>query len=362
MRDRATFEDRARGARFGGGSFRSVLLVAGLAVLAASGCRGLWIEERPTVAPVAVRTWPPPPDPMRIEFVAMFRRASDLGIRPSFWTKLGNLLVGRSDPGMIRPTDVDAAEGRVVVADAGSGLVHVFDAPAGRSWTIEECGTRALAQPVSVAVLGTKLYVADSAASRIEVFDRLGEGPCAGGWQLGPDERPADIAADPVRRRLYVADARGHRVLAFDPDGGRLLQWGERGERPGTFNYPAWLALDRDGNVYVVDSLNFRVQVFDPNGQLLTSFGQQGDGSGDLARPKGIGVHADGTVYLVDALFGVVQMFDRAGAYLMAFGAPAGDPAQFWLPAGLAVDGERIYVADSYNGRVQVFRTVGGRQ
>jgi len=41
---------------------------------------------------------------------------------------------------------------------------------------------------------------------------------------------------------------------------------------------------------------------------------------------------------------------------LMSFGDEGHGPGQFWLPAGIFVDGrDRIWVADSYNRRVQVF-------
>ena len=41
----------------------------------------------------------------------------------------------------------------------------------------------------------------------------------------------------------------------------------------------------------------------------------------------------------------------------MDFGSRGREPGQFWLPAGIWIDGnDRIYVADSYNGRVQIFQ------
>jgi len=47
---------------------------------------------------------------------------------------------------------------------------------------------------------------------------------------------------------------------------------------------------------------------------------------------------------------------DPQGRILMAFGEEGSDPGQFWLPAGICIDGHgRIYVADSYNKRIQIF-------
>jgi hypothetical protein len=40
----------------------------------------------------------------------------------------------------------------------------------------------------------------------------------------------------------------------------------------------------------------------------------------------------------------------------MAFGQEGHGPGEFWLPAGICIDvHDRIYVADSYNKRVQIF-------
>ena len=38
--------------------------------------------------------WPEPPEPARIEFVAMFSHAEDLGLRESFSRKMRDLLTG----------------------------------------------------------------------------------------------------------------------------------------------------------------------------------------------------------------------------------------------------------------------------
>jgi hypothetical protein len=51
-----------------------------------------------------------------------------------------------------------------------------------------------------------------------------------------------------------------------------------------------------------------------------------------------------------------VQIFTPDGQILMAFGQEGNGPGQFWLPAGIFIDDRnRIYVADSYNKRIQIF-------
>ena len=63
-----------------------------------------------------------------------------------------------------------------------------------------------------------------------------------------------------------------------------------------------------------------------------------------------------GHLYVVDANFETVQVFNDQGALLMDFGQEGQQPGAFWLPAGIFIDRRnRIWVADSYNRRVQVF-------
>lgn len=51
-------------------------------------------------------------------------------------------------------------------------------------------------------------------------------------------------------------------VQVFDTGGDLLYTFGKRGLKPGDFQLPAGLFLDKDDRIYVVDSYNRRIQVF----------------------------------------------------------------------------------------------------
>jgi len=56
----------------------------------------------------------------------------------------------------------------------------------------------------------------------------------------------------------------------------------------------------------------------------------------------------------------VVQVFDHEGELLYTFGNRGTGAGEFQLPAGLFIDrDDRIFVVDSFNRRVQVFRYHG---
>jgi DNA-binding beta-propeller fold protein YncE len=65
-------------------------------------------------------------------------------------------------------------------------------------------------------------------------------------------------------------------------------------------------------------------------------------------------------LYIVDGLLGVVQVFDREGHLLYFFGKRGAGLGEFQLPSGLFIDhDDRVFVVDSFNRRVQVFRYHG---
>jgi hypothetical protein len=65
---------------------------------------------------------------------------------------------------------------------------------------------------------------------------------------------------------------------------------------------------------------------------------------------------------VVDGAWDRVQVFDRLGDLLYYFGTEGSEPWAFALPSGIFIDrNDTVYVVDSYNSRVQVFRYFGKR-
>lgn len=304
--------------------------------------------------------WPPAPDPARIAYVGSISRPDDMGISRSVLQRLRDVVLGADDQRLVRPMAVVAVGRTLFVADPGARGVHRFDPVGGSYDLIRAAGGAPLPSPVALARGGEgEVYVSDSQLGRVFVI-RPG-GTVAQPVSLDAMLRqPTGLAVDSAAGRLYVVDTAAHRIEVFDRDGVRIASLGRRGEGPGEFNYPSLLWRAPGGRLYVTDSLNFRVQILEPDGTFVGSFGQIGDGSGDTPRAKGVATDGDGQVYVADALFNTVQIFDGTGRFLLSLGGLGQGAGEFWLPAGLFIDGERIYIADSYNGRVQILRYLGG--
>jgi DNA-binding beta-propeller fold protein YncE len=301
--------------------------------------------------------WPVPPEKARIKFLYAFRDTEDLDFPVSVFARLKRLIVGERDHGMIRPYSLAVDGDMVAVVDPGARALYFFDLNRRKYRKIIKAGDDFFLSPVGVAIGRDKIYLSDSSLGKVFALDHKGRHL----FTIEDAARPTGLAFEKETSRLYVSDTLGFRICAYDPHGKRLFSFGKRGTGEGEFNYPTHLFLKGD-TLLVNDTMNFRVQAFDLQGNHLFSFGKHGDGSGEMAQPKGVGIDSEGHVYVADALSDRVQIFDTQGRFLLAFGRPGSGAGEFWLPAGLFIAQDRIYVADSYNRRVQVFQFLGSEQ
>lgn len=304
--------------------------------------------------------WPQPPEKSRITFIREFHLAADLGIDKSFFAILKDYLFGYSLISIVKPMDVLVLEdGTVYVADPGVGGVHRFNVENSQHQLILLQRGAQMVSPVALSGDAESVFVSDSVLGlhKIEKHKNFAE-PVK--LSIMPAQ-PTGIALDVKSRELYVVDTAKHHIKVYDPQGQLIRSIGKRGDGKGEFNYPTLLWID-DSRLIVSDSLNFRVQILSTEGEYLAQFGKKGDSTGFQARPKGVATDRYGHIYVVDALFHTVQVFNEKGEYLLNFGTQGGGYGEFWLPTGIfiAADGVTIYVTDSYNKRVQVFRYVGG--
>jgi sugar lactone lactonase YvrE len=307
--------------------------------------------------------WPQAPAQPRVEFIKSFSRPADLGIGKGFLERVKDWFFGETEERLIRPMAVVSSGGVLFVADPGARGVHRFDVAAGEYALITAADNSPLPSPVGLASgAAGEVYVTDSRLAQVFVIRPGAKSALALRLDVKLTQ-PTGIAFDAASGRLHVVDTAEHRIHIFERDGSLAGSMGRRGSGDGEFNYPTYLWRTTEGRLYVTDSLNFRVQAFDARGQFAGKFGRQGDGTGDAGRQKGVATDRYGHVYVVDALFHGVQIFDATGRLLLPLGERGRERGEFWLPTGIFIDrsdGDTIYIADSYNQRIQVLRYVGG--
>lgn len=239
--------------------------------------------------------------------------------------------------------------------------------------------------PTLVASRNSFLYVVDSGRRQIFRYDSMRQA-------MSPF---ADIAAASIRAiavasdlSLYVLDGGARQVLHFSIDGRLLRRFGNELEvaRP-----VAMLLDEANGQILVADSLYNHVVVFNNFGHIVAGLkpaaarsieamaagpdglylvdkisrqvvviGRDAEhrymfGADALAQPNAIAVDRYNRVFVSDGFDNTIKIFEQK--YMVAsIGGTGSTPAFFNRITGLWLEHDMLYVADSLNGRIQIFQ------
>jgi predicted membrane-bound mannosyltransferase len=192
-----------------------------------------------------------------------------------------------------------------------------------------------------------------SPASRMKVYVRE---------DLAPGYPGATYAGETTEDAAFI-DAYGTSTYSLAPE----VLVGGPGVALGDLQSPRQIAFTDSGNLLVADSDNHRVQVFTAGGEPLFAWGQYADAGlgpapgGTFNQPWGIAA-GDGNVFVADTWNHRIERFNEQGDFLNSFGTfgTEGGELALYGPRSLAVDGEgRIYVVDTGNKRVLVYDDQG---
>jgi len=131
----------------------------------------------------------------------------------------------------------------------------------------------------------------------------------------------------------------------------------------GIFQRPHSVRVDSDGNLWTADSGAHIVLKHDREGRVLMVLGRKGEAGQSNDRfnqPTDIAFAANGDFFVTDGYGNSrVVKYSRDGTFLKAWGMKGAGPGEFNLPHSAVVHGNRLYVADRENYRVQVFDLEG---
>ena len=303
----------------------------------------------PQKAPTKFTFFPPSPDTPRIQFLTSFASEADLGRDQG--RSFAEYIVGeqrKADP-LVKPYGLAVHDGQVFVCDTVAGSVEVFDLIKGHASFFTPQGEGKMRLPINITVDqdGTR-YVADTGRAQVLIYNAQGNFIEAMGKK--DEMKPSDVAV--TADRIYVADLLNHCVKVFGRADHQFLfnipADAKAGQ--GKLLSPTNLALDQNGKrLLVSDTGGNAIQVFDLDGKYLRTIGRAGVAPGAFARPKGVAVDKQGLTYVVDAATQVVQIFDTEGRLLLFFGqAGASTQGEVILPAVVKVDYDNIRYFEKY--------------
>ena len=288
----------------------------------------------------------------------------------------------------------DSNHNRIVVATlAGKVLETIGNGAIGaQDGTYQQAS---FDHPQGMALVGDTLYVADTENHLIRTIDLAAKtvATLAGTGQQSRNRNevgalrtvalnsPWDVLF--VDGKLYIAMAGPHQIWVLDPATSTVQPYAGSGREDilnGTLAQSALAqpsGLATDGKfLYVVDSEGSSVRKvpLDPAGEVTTVVGTsdlpQGrclfefgdrDGLGDdvrLQHPLGI-AYRDGQLFVADSYNHKIKQVDlkkKKATTLLGTGASGNqaEPPQFAEPAGLAILGDELFIADTNNHQIRV--------
>jgi len=209
------------------------------------------------------------------------------------------------------------------------------------------------------------IYVAEIAGKRIAKISSSGEslGAIEQVDGYGRLKGPFDVAIGP-NDWIYITDCFNHKVLVLNT--AEQLQFvlgaDSKSSAPGAFSEPHFVTVNAQGEIFVADTFNARIQKFSPAGKLLHTWGQVGSGPGEFLFSGYVGrldVDNLGHVYVREFDGGRIQKYTEDGQYLATFSERGTKPGQLDEGYGLSVISGKLYCADTFESRIQIFSLEG---
>ena len=279
-----------------------------------------------------------------------------------------------------------AADGRLFVADSFNSRIRVISADGATVSTYAGDGafgfangstsTARFASPLGVALAADgRLFVADTSNRRIRVISADGAtvstyagssfGFADGSTSTARFSSPQGIAVA-TDGRVFVADARNHRIRVISADGATVSTYagsGNTGTAVGSFadgstttaqfDNPTDVVVASDGRLFVADTNNSRIRVIRADGAAVSTYAGSGTNAQinavqelqaaldiDLRQPRRMTLAPDGRLFFTDSDSHRIRVIEVVSSTSENFGSVT-------LGAGLQGAGTRVISAQN---------------
>lgn len=266
--------------------------------------------------------------------------------------EFARILVGTANTvTLMNPVAVGGFNDQLFIVDAGARAIYRFNLTTKAIQSVGQAGSQFMGEPSGIHVESDlSFYVADPMGKQVLYFDQHGNF-IRRYSDLANLARPVDVVSDEILGRVYVADGTYSHIVVFSKTGQAISAIGSRGRGPGKFRTITAMARNR-GSLFVADRLELPLQELDiVNGSFRYAFGQ-----GQLVWPTSIAIDKRNRVLVSDRSDNTIKVFEDS-RLIATVGGTGSAPGRFRFVTDMWLsDQNMLYVADSLNRRVQVFR------
>ncbi len=167
-------------------------------------------------------------------------------------------------------------------------------------------------------------------------------------------KKPYGVGVD-SQGRVFVSDEGHGKIAVFDVDE-KSFSWMGGGAGGGGLVSPTALSVDSRDHIFVTDPKQLRVVEYGPDLKFIRGYGE----ADFFKRPGGMAFdESTGELWVLDVADSVIHVFDSEGNAIRVVGALGGEEGEFFRPTNIAIRGDRVYVSDTLNFRVQVLDLEG---
>ncbi len=312
------------------------LLLSIILVMISSSCNRN-LTKRDIAKTIIV--YPSPPEQARIQYLTKITSSMDLGRKQSFFSKY--VLGAERQKGIVKPYGLAIHKGKIYVCDNYGGGMEIVDLEKKTVDFFKPRGKGQLKVPINCFIDDEGyLYVADAGRFEIVVFDEKGDYVKS----FGEKEKfkPTDVFI--YGDKIFVANPANSKINVYSKSSvNKLLYSFPEGEpgAPGALGLPANITVGNE-KVYAADFGYSKIKVYAPDGTFIDTIGSRGDRPGQFSKLKGIAIDKESNIYAVDAAFENVQLFNKEGKLLLVFGGHYAGPGDLIIPAKVMIDYDNL--------------------
>jgi DNA-binding beta-propeller fold protein YncE len=205
-----------------------------------------------------------------------------------------------------------------------------------KEWVLQQVIETNGVNPIGIAFLDDKMWLSDGDHNRLVQID--GNGAIV--QAIDSLERPMHI--DVKDGAIYVPE--------YGTDQIRIVKNGEKSFLPlsDSLDAPAGIAI-YNNEMAIADFYNNRI-LYTKDGTNWMSIGREGHAQGEFYYPTDVHITAD-KIWVADAYNNRIQVFDKTGAFLQEMGKDQ----KMNAATGIFVSNDEVFITDFENDRVLIF-------